>query len=620
MTAPPRAAGPVAVVGALGVVFGDIGTSPLYALEAVMRSAPEESRSVVYGATSTVIWLMVCVVAVLYVRLLLREDNHGDGGLLALLTLVRRDRRTSPRARVALTVLGMVGAAAFLGDSLITPGISVLSAVEGLEVATPSLSRFVVPLAVAVLVALFLVQRRGTQTIGRLFGPVMICWFALSAGVGLAALVRHPDALVALSPHWALLYVAQHPHAAFISLGAAVLAVTGAEALYADMGHFGRRAVTRAWTLVVMPALLLTYLGQAAVLARGPVTGSAFYALVPSWLALPAVAVATAATVIASQAVISGTFTVVHQAGRLRLLPPAHGRLRGPGVYLPVVNWLLLPGVILLVVGFGSSAALASAYGLAVTITITVTSLLLVVRLARARRRGALVVAVAVLCLVLTVLAANLPKVRTGGWLPLLVTAGLATVMYAWWTGRARVRAATRELALPIGAVAQQVRERGADLARPAGTAVFLGHDLERAPLAVRMQLENERSLHRKVVILCGHTVDRPAAGTDSTPAVDASGADVGVWVVRVSIGYDDVFRPRELLAAAAAVDPGLPDDADATYVLSEARVAPDSQGVAARARWRIYRLLDRLTSHPADLLDVPDATTMIVGRRIRVR
>nr|WP_275942336.1 KUP/HAK/KT family potassium transporter [Streptomyces spiramenti] len=604
----------------MGVVFGDIGTSPLYALDAVLRTAPDESRAVVYGATSTVIWLMICVVGILYVRLLLREDNHGDGGLLALLTLVRRDRRTSVRARSALTVLGMVGAAAFLGDSLITPGISVLSAVEGLELAAPGLTGFVVPLAVCVLVALFLVQRRGTQAIGRWFGPVMICWFALSAGVGLAAIVRHPDALVALSPHWAVLYFAQHPHAAFISLGAAVLAVTGAEALYADMGHFGRRAVTRAWMLVVMPALLLTYLGQAAVLARGPVTGSAFYALVPTWLALPAVVVATAATVIASQAVISGTFTVVHQAGRLRLLPPAHGKLRGPGVYLPVVNWLLLPGVILLVVGFGSSAALASAYGLAVTITITVTSLLLVVRLARSRRRAALLIAVAVLCLVLTVLAANLPKVRTGGWLPLLVTAVLATVMYAWWTGRARVRAATRALALPIGAVAEQVRGRGDGLVRPDGTAVFLGHDLQRAPLAVRMQLENERSLHRQVVILCGRTLDRPAAGTDSTPVVDASGADVGVWVVRVSIGYDDVFRPRQVLASASLLDPSLPSAVGATYVLSEARVAPVSQGVLSRARWRVYRLLDRFTSHPADLLDVPDATTMIVGRRIRVR
>ncbi|WP_130797117.1 KUP/HAK/KT family potassium transporter [Streptomyces otsuchiensis] len=614
-----RAAGPGAVVGALGVVFGDIGTSPLYAMDAVLKTTPDASRAVVFGATSTVIWLMVSVVAVLYVRLLLRQDNHGDGGLLALLTLLRRDRRTSPRTRRVLTTLAIIGAAAFLGDSLITPGISVLSAVEGLEVAAPGLARFVVPLALSVLIALFLVQRRGTQAIGSWFGPVMIGWFALSAGVGLAAVVRQPEALAVLSPHWAVLYFAEHPHTAFLSLGAAVLAVTGAEALYADMGNFGRRAVTRAWMLVVMPSLLLTYVGQAAILSEGPVTGSAFYALVPTWLALPAVVLATAATVIASQAVISGAFTVVHQAGRLRLLPPAHGTVRGPRVYLPVVNWLLLPGVILLVVGFGSSAALASAYGLAVTITITVTSLLLTVRLAQSRKWAWLAVAVVVLCVVLAVLVANLPKIRTGGWLPVLVTLTLGTVMYAWWTARAKVRAASRALELPIGEVVAQVRARGGELPRPDGTAVFIGHDHQRAPLALRMQLENENSLHRRVVILCCRTRDTPAAGTDSTPVVDGAGTDVGVWVVRVSIGYDDDFRPREILAAAALVDPGLPGVLDASYVLSEARVALEPKGLRSRARWRIYRLLDRFTSHPADLLDVPDATTMIVGRRVHL-
>ena len=391
------------MVGALGVVFGDIGTSPLYAAAAVVATARGAGvgidRTFVFGMTSTILWSLTLVVSILYVRLFLRADNEGEGGLLALLGLLRR-RIGRGRAAAAFTVLGMLGAAMFLGDSVITPAISVLSAVEGLEVVEPALSRLVVPLALAILAGLFLGERFGTGAIGRLFGPVMVAWFAVIAACGVRGVVETPEILESVSPHWVVLFFLDHPGAAFLSLGAVVLAVTGAEALYADLGHFGRRAIARAWACVVFPALALSYLGQAGHMLEAPdATTNPFYSLVPDPVKVPVVVLATLATVIASQSVISGAFSVIHQGGLLGVLPPLRtvhtSAANSRQIYLPAVNALLAVMVLFIVLTFRSSTALASAYGIAVTLTISITTVVYLAYRWTARRRvtGGIVVA-----------------------------------------------------------------------------------------------------------------------------------------------------------------------------------------------------------------------------------
>ncbi|MCW2866853.1 MAG: hypothetical protein JWR20_1041, partial [Marmoricola sp.] len=368
----------VLTVGALGVVFGDIGTSPLYALRTILGESGPLGRDTVLGVTSTLIWSMVVVVTVLYVGLLLRVDNEGEGGLLALVALVRR---TSGRGRSVglVTVLGMIGAAMFLGDCVITPAISVLSAAEGLEVANPSFKVAVLPIAVVLLAGVFVLQRIGTGVIGKFYGPIMVVWFLLLAVTGAFSLAHDPGVLVALSPHEAVRFFVADPLTAFLSLGAVILTVTGAEALYADLGHFGRRAISSGWLLVVLPALVLAYLGEAsAVIRHHGAAAQPFYAVVPGWATIPVLVVATLATVIASEAVIAGAFTVLHQLAGLGLFPylrTEHTSRRHAGqIYLPAANWALAVGVLAVVALFRSSASLSSAYGVAVSSTIIVTA------------------------------------------------------------------------------------------------------------------------------------------------------------------------------------------------------------------------------------------------------
>ena len=419
MTGTAKTAARFTSLAALGVVFGDIGTSPLYALSTTISLAGGTDRVVVYGVTSMVIWSITLVVTVLYVSILLRYDNDGEGGLLSLLALLRRSRPSVRLGSVA-TVLAIVGAAMFLGDSIITPAISVLSAVEGLETIEPGLASVVVPITVAVLALLFLAQRFGTARIGGVFGPVMLLWFVVAAVFGFISLVHTPAALVALSPHWIVLLVIAHPWSGFLALGGVVLAVTGAEALFADMGHFGRRSITAAWLAVVAPSLIITYLGQASAVLRDPsAADNAFFASVPGWATVPMVVLATAATVIASQAVVSGAFSVVQQAARLDLLPRfrvIHTSARERGqIYLPGLNVFLAVAVIALVLIFGSSAALASAYGIAVTLTIsmTITLLLVLLYLRRQLRRPRGLTVAAMLVIMTMFFLANLAKVRS---------------------------------------------------------------------------------------------------------------------------------------------------------------------------------------------------------------
>src|SRR5215212_1701190 len=431
-------------LGALGVVFGDIGTSPLYALDAVFHGSDvRPDQASVYGIISLVFWSITLIVSVKYIAFVMRADNEGEGGIMALIALIQSALKDT-RGKVALIAAGVFGASLFYGDGMITPAISVLSAVEGLKVVSPSFESVVVPIALAILAALFAIQRFGTGAVGRLFGPVMGLWFAVLALGGIAKVLANPGILRALSPSYAVQFFGEHGGTAFIALGSVVLAVTGAEALYADMGHFGRSPIRRAWFFLVFPALTLNYLGQGALIVGDPrAIENPFYLTFPEWSRIPMVVLATVATVIASQAVISGAFSVTRQAVQLGFLPRLtirHTSNEEEGqVFAPGINAGLFVAVVALVVGFGSSASLASAYGIAVTGTLAIDTILFFVVVRMLWRRPLWVVlsgAGAFLLVDLAFFAANLPKVVHGGWFPLMIAAIVFTILITWQRGR----------------------------------------------------------------------------------------------------------------------------------------------------------------------------------------
>jgi KUP system potassium uptake protein len=624
-------AGPFLVLGAVGVVFGDIGTSTLYAMSAVLQAdtsgGETVARPLVYGMVSTIIWSMTLVVTVLYVRLLLRADNDGEGGLLALIGLLRQ-RLPAGRLLAAASVLGVFGAAMFLGDSVITPAISVLSAAEGLELLDSSLSRFVVPFAFVVLVGLFLIQRFGTGRIGRLFGPIMLLWFASTALWGLLAVAKAPAVLQALSPHWVVLYVRDQPLVAFLSLGAVVLTVTGSEALYADLGHFGRDAIARAWLLVVFPALVLSYLGQAATVAgSSTAVGNPFFAIVPHWARLPMVVLATLATIIASQAVISGAFSVVHQASRLGFLPQlktSHtSRHHARQIYVPAVNGLLAVAVLAVVLVFRSSASLASAYGIAVTSTITATTVLFLVYRWR-RDEGAspgFVVGLALLVVELVFLAANLPKVRSGGWLPLGVGVVLVLVMTSWQAGLRRIDRARAEAETPVGELVERVRDADSGITRVDGTAVYLTRVPGVVPIALDAMLDLNHILHSTTVLLSWESVDVPTVRHDERVRVDVLDDPTdGIVHVHATFGYRQRPDLLAVLRQAVPLAEGELDDLDldrATFFTSIPVVKLSPRSGMPRWRQRIFLTLERLGPDPVDVLRLPRERTIVVGREL---
>ncbi|HEV2929301.1 MAG TPA: KUP/HAK/KT family potassium transporter, partial [Propionibacteriaceae bacterium] len=469
--------------GALGVVFGDIGTSPLYAMQTVFSLDNGAVRPVaadVYGAVSLVFWSLTLIVSVKYVVLIMRADNEGEGGVMALAAFARRVVGGVGARSVALVMgLGVLGAALFYGDSVITPAISVLSAVEGLETSSPSLTRLVLPISAVVLTLLFAVQRWGTDRVGGLFGPVMTLWFAAIGAAGLAGILPHPDVLRALSPTYGVQFLLDRPGIAFVAMGAVVLAITGAEALYADMGHFGRSPIRRAWFFLVFPSLTLNYLGQAALILHDPAAReNPFFLLLPTWSRLPMIVLATAATVIASQAVISGAFSVTRQAVRLGFLPPLRIRQTSQRhygqIYVPSVNWLLFVAVLVVVLAFGSSARLATAYGVAVTGTFLLTTTLFLV-VARNQWHWPiwqwLPVGLLFGGIELTYFTANLTKISHGGWLTLLIGVTMFAVMVTWRRGSQIVTARRVDMEGPLPEFLSRLRAM--NLARVPGTAVF---------------------------------------------------------------------------------------------------------------------------------------------------
>ncbi len=638
--AAPRDAGPpdtlrrAAVVGALGVVFGDIGTSPIYTIQTVFN--PEDPHPVpvstqsVYGVVSLVFWSVMIIVTLTYVTLVMRADNDGEGGIMALITLIRR--RGFPghrRAALVLAALGIFGASLFFGDSMITPAISVLSAVEGLKVVDPSLESLVVPITAVIIVALFSVQRRGTAAVGRLFGPVMIAWFVVIGACGVLGIVRNPTILWALSPSYAVDFMVGNFSIAFFALAAVVLAVTGAEALYADMGHFGRAAITKGWLLLVLPACVLSYLGQGALILDDQRNiSSPFFLLVPEWGQLPLVVLATAATVIASQAVITGAFSVASQAAKLGYLPRLkikHTSAQNIGqIYVPWINWVLMIAVLILVFAFESSAALAFAFGMAVTGTITITTLLFfyVTReYWRAPLWLVLIGASLLIAIDLLFLGANLTKLVHGAWLPLTIGIVVFTIMTTWQRGRGLV---TRQREQDEGSLQEFVTElhhRTPALLRAPGTAVFLNRGKRTAPLAMRANVEHNHALHEHVVIMSIETKPVPRVPESERILIEDLGyADDGITFVVARFGYLEHQDVPAALRLVAAAEPERSLEIDeATYYLSTIELRASDAPTMAQWRKRLFIATAAITADAAEYFRLPRDQTLIIGSTIEV-
>ena len=620
------------VFGALGVVFGDIGTSPLYTVATVFNPSDphpiEAAVHTVYQIVSLIFWSVMIVVMLTYVVLVMRADNDGEGGIMALITLLRRrDAGGSPRTKWLLAGLGIFGASLFLGDSMITPAISVLSAIEGVNVAAPSLHSAVVPITIAIIVALFVIQRFGTTTVGRLFGPVMTVWFLVVAILGIHGIAQHPQILKALSPTYALEFFANDFGAAFFSLAAVVLAVTGAEALYADMGHFGRPAITRAWLLLVFPALILCYLGQGAIIVENPKNiASPFFLLAPDWAQWPLVILAALATVIASQAVITGAFSVARQAVQLGYLPRrrmAHTSEHAVGqIYVPWINWFLMVSVVALVLAFEKSSALAYAYGMAVTGTITITTLIYfyIVRHHWGKPLWLVVLGAGPLLFIdLLFLGANATKITHGAWLPILIALGAFTVLTTWQRGRQIVTARREHDEGPLRAFVDAIHQDG--VARVPGTAVFLNRTKQTAPLAMRATVDHLHALSEHVVILSIDTRPVPHVPAGDRLVLDDLGyRDDGITHASARFGYMDEPNVPKLLRQIAEADLESPIDPDeASYFLSTIDLCRGTDPGLSRWRKHLFLATSRVTADAAEYFGLPRERTVIMGSRIEV-
>jgi KUP system potassium uptake protein len=607
---------------ALGVVYGDIGTSPLYAVKETFNPShgiPFSADSVL-GGLSAIFWTLMVVVSLKYVLLVLRADNRGEGGIVALLALATVAVRTRPRLHAVLLAVGVSGAALFYGDAVLTPAISVLSAVEGLEVGTAAFKPFVVPIAAGILVALFLIQRHGTGLVGALFGPVCMLWFVALAASGAWQIARAPQVLAALDPAHALRFVTAHGISSFLVLGAVLLAVTGAEALYADMGHFGRRAIRVAWFGLVAPALVLNYFGQGALLLSDPkALENPFYLAFPGWALYPMVALATAATVIASQATISGAYSLTAQAIQMGLLPRMavhHTSARAIGqIYVPAVNWILLVVVAAAVVGFGSSGRLASAYGVAVMGTMLATTFLtfFVIRHRWGYPLWLCILATGAFLLVdAALLAAALHKVLEGGWFPLALGAAVFGLMMSWRRGRARMLRRLRSSSVPLDSF---LRSLLADPPlRVPGTAVFLTATPDATPNALLHSLKHYRVLHEQNVFLTVEFADVPWIGFEER--VRCERVAPACW--RVTARYGFMNQPDVSLALELCGPLGLQvDPMQLSYFLSREKLVPAQGGETLRDR--LFAYLQRNAASAADFFNIPSNQVVELGTRLGV-
>ena len=622
---PQRSSTAALTLSALGIVFGDIGTSPLYAVKETF--SPQHgialSEANILGGLSTMFWALMMVVSLKYVTLIMRADNRGEGGIMALIALAQSAVRDQPQWRLRIALIGMLGAALFYGDAVLTPAISVLSAVEGLEVATGAFQPYVVPIAVGVLLALFAIQARGTARVGRLFGPITMLWFITLGVAGIHGVVRAPVVLAALNPLHALAFLSGHGAASFIVLGSVVLVVTGAEALYADMGHFGKKAVRVGWFSLVAPALVLNYFGQGALLLSRPdAVTNPFYLLLPGWALYPMVVLATAATVIASQAVISGAYSMTRQAVQLGFLPRinvVHTSAREMGqIYIPAVNWTLCIAVVAAVIGFGSSSRLAGAYGVAVTATMLVDTLLTFFVI-RYRWNYPLV-----LCLLATgfflvidvaFFSSTLLKIADGGWFPLVVGAAVFAAMSTWRRGREHVFGRLRASSVPLEELLKSLFTDPPH--RVPGTAVFLTATPDVTPHALLHNLYHNKVLHERVVFLTVEIRDEPWVSAKERVVCQKLGN--GCWRVRVSYGFLDRLDVTKALGQCAGA--GLPIEMMETSFFLSRELFAAAEGGAGMARWRdrLFAAMARNAGSVTDYFNIPNNRVIELGTRIEI-
>src|SRR5829696_2666586 len=617
-----RAAGRTAVtIAALGVVFGDIGTSPIYTVQTAFSPSDPHPISAsldhVYGIVSLIFWSVTLIVTVKYVGLVMGADNDGEGGIMALISQVRQvGAGIQGRTKLMLAALGVFGAALFFGDSMITPAISVLSAVEGTKTISSEMDSLVVPITVTIIVVLFAIQRLGTGSVGRVFGPVMLVWFTTIAVLGIRGITMHPEVLEALSPHYAVDFLLHGEPTGFFALTAVVLSFTGVEALYADMGHFGRPAITRAWLLLVFPACILSYLGQGALVIDDPSAISApFFKLMPHGGLVPLVILATMATVIASQAVISGAFSIAHQAAQLGYLPRlrvVHTSTRAYGqVYVPIINRLLLVAVLALVLGFQSSSKLAFAYGTAVTGTILCTTVLFFFIVRHRWRRPlwlTLLGAGFFLTIELAFFASNLTKIGHGAWLTLAIGGVLFFVMVTWYRGRKLVTDERFRVEGPLRGFVKEVRGREPPVSRVPGTAVFMNRGKETAPLSMRACVGHLHSLPENAIILSLETMPVPRVKPSERLEVDDLGyQDDRLTFVRAKHGYAEEYNVPKLPRHISKTGVECPVDArHASFFLSRVELKATDKPGMSRWRKRLFLITALITAEPGDYFRLP--------------
>jgi KUP system potassium uptake protein len=610
-------------IGALGVVYGDIGTSPLYALK---EAFTEKSHTLmvdkinVYGVCSLAFWSLIIIISVKYLLFVMRADNKGEGGILALTALVM-PRRKSAVARAGILVsLGIFGTALLYGDGMITPAISVLSAVEGLEQVSTRFTDWVIPIAVVILIGLFVVQRRGTAVVARIFSPVMMVWFTTLAVLGLSKIVGNPEIMQSINPYYAVQFFTHEPMKAFLSLGSIFLVVTGGEALYADMGHFGRRPITYGWYCFVLPALVLNYWGQGALLLEKPETvESVFFSMAPEPLLLPIVILATMATIIASQALISGVFSLTTQAVQLDYLPRIairHTSQEHSGqIYVPLVNWVLMVACVALVLGFRTSSNLAAAYGIAVTMTMVITTLIFFRFLTDRRswpRYRAFLICLPLFVIEMGFFSANVVKIPKGGWLALAVGLILMVQMQTWRRGRAVVAARIHRGEQPIA----QVLDETTGIKRVDGTAVFMFKDLGKAPPALVNNLHHNKVLHKTTLIVSVETADEPRVPIERR--VEVTKIEPGVFMVQLEFGFMEEPNVPQALALIDHREIQLDLDAITYFIGRESIIAGKAPSMNPMAE-HLFVLLNRSADSAARFFSLPPEQVFEVGTRVEI-
>jgi len=614
---------PTLMIGAIGVVYGDIGTSQLYAMkESFLGPHPlSVDAPHIFGVLSLVFWSLMLIVTVKYVLVAMRADNRGEGGSFALLSLIARNLE-GKRWTATLVTLGVLATCLFYGDAMITPAISVLSAVEGLTIVEAPLQPLVVPISIAILIALFLVQSRGTAKVGALFGPVILVYLAALAALGVVNILAHPAIVGALSPSWAVRFFIADPKLAFLALGSVFLAVTGAETLYADMGHFGRRAIGWSWLTLVYPCLTLNYLGQGALLLGHPAAATnPFYLMAPEWARLPLVFIATAATIIASQAVISGAFSVTHQAVQLGFLPrlrTEHTSEKAAGqIYIPAVNWGLLFMVIVLVLGFRESGKLASAYGIAVTGTMLITTVMLAFLVFQIWRWNRVLATATIGTFLLvdgTYFASNITKIPDGGWFPLLVALVSFTVLTTWAKGRQLMRERLEASALPLPVF---VKSAGASVHRVRGTSVFLSTSADTVPAALLHNLKHNQVLHERVIILNVKVEEVPHVVAERR--LEFHNAGSGFYRMILHYGFmDEVYIPRDLAFTTSCGEPF--NMMSTSFFLGRQKLVASKQ-TAGMALWRekLFAWMLKSSESAMEFFKLPTNRVVELGSQLQI-